>query len=435
MVLGVGSFSQGILSVFKENGCNVSTYLTRPYAHFGPQQVGQVFDSSTTPNALEIFDQQKPDLIIPQSIDWAQQPWAPELLRSGIPLLCPTGEALLLERDRDYTRRLCQRLGVPFPKSYFAPTLSDAISILCNDRRGFVIKNPLCSPSSPIHTIVCETAEETETWLPRLDYREGVFLQEFLGRAELGHIALVTGGEIHSLISNQEYKRAFAGNMGIVAGAPLGGLVELDPGDRYGLAKTFLHPLLPWFRETNFHGPVQITAIRTPQGWSALEYNVRLGVTCGPVILRLLKDPFRTLLATARNEPIKIEFHTEKPFACSITLAGQGYPYTELVGPQFPIRIQEKLDCDLWWNEVAERSPNQLYVTGHRIADVVARERTLAASIQKAYANIRRLHCLGSYYRTDIGAPLTCQGHFSALSHPNPEQVGDTITDFSRPSL
>ena len=223
--------------------------------------------------------------------------------------------------------------------------------------------------------------------------------------------------------------------MGIVAGAPLGGLVELDPGDRYGLAKTFLHPLLPWFRETNFHGPVQITAIRTPQGWSALEYNVRLGVTCGPVILRLLKDPFRTLLATARNEPIKIEFHTEKPFACSITLAGQGYPYTELVGPQFPIRIQEELDCDLWWNEVTERSPNQLYVTGHRIADVVARERTLGGSIQKAYANIRRLHCLGSYYRTDIGAPLTCQGHFSALSHPNPDQVGDTITDFSRPSL
>ena len=435
MVLGVGSFSQGILSVFKENGCNVSTYLTRPYAHFGPQQVGQVFDSSTTPNALEIFDQQKPDLIIPQSIDWAQQPWAPELLRSGIPLLCPTGEALLLERDRDYARRLCQRLAVPFPKSYFAPTLGDAISILRNDRRGFVIKNPLCSPSSPIHTIVCETAEETETWLPQLDYREGVFLQEFLGRAELGHIALVTGGEIHSLISNQEYKRAFAGNMGIVAGAPLGGLVELDPEDRYGLAKTFLHPLLPWFRETNFHGPVQITAIRTPQGWSALEYNVRLGVTCGPVILRLLKDPFRTLLATARNEPIKIEFHTEKPFACSITLAGQGYPYTELVGPQFPIRIQEELDCDLWWNEVTERSPNQLYVTGHRIADVVARERTLGGSIQKAYANIRRLHCLGSYYRTDIGAPLTCQGHFSALSHPNPDQVGDTITDFSRPSL
>ena len=72
---------------------------------------------------------------------------------------------------------------------------------------------------------------------------EGIFLQEYLGRAEAGHIALVSGGEIYSLVTNQEYKRAFNGNMGIVAGAPLGGLVEQDPGDKYGLARDLLHPL------------------------------------------------------------------------------------------------------------------------------------------------------------------------------------------------
>ena len=42
-------------------------------------------------------------------------------------------------------------------------------------------------------------------------------MQEYLGRAEGGHIALVSGGEIHSLFTNQEYKYAFNGNMGIVA--------------------------------------------------------------------------------------------------------------------------------------------------------------------------------------------------------------------------
>ena len=62
-----------------------------------------------------------------------------------------------------------------------------------------------------------------------INYAEGVFLQEYLGRAEAGHIALVSGGEIHSLVTNQEYKRAFAGNLGVVAGAPLGGLVRKRP--------------------------------------------------------------------------------------------------------------------------------------------------------------------------------------------------------------
>ena len=49
--------------------------------------------------------------------------------------------------------------------------------------------------------------------------------------------------------------------MGIVAGAPMGGLVEADPDDRYGLAAALLHPLKPWFAETGYTGPIQATGI------------------------------------------------------------------------------------------------------------------------------------------------------------------------------
>ena len=108
---------------------------------------------------------------------------------------------------------------------------------MARDPRPYVIKNPLCSPTSPVHTIVCESAADTERWLERVDYSEGIFLQEYMGRAEAGHIAVVSNGELHSLVTNQECKRAFTGNMGIVAGAPLGGLVENDPDDCYGLAR------------------------------------------------------------------------------------------------------------------------------------------------------------------------------------------------------
>ena len=119
----------------------------------------------------------------------------------------------------------------------------------------FVIKNPLCSPTSPIHTILCETVDDTRAWLRHVNYAEGVFLQEYLGRAEAGHIALVSGGEIYSLVTNQEYKYAFNGNQGIVAGAPLGGLVERDENDKYGLARELIHPLLPWLREGELPRP------------------------------------------------------------------------------------------------------------------------------------------------------------------------------------
>ena len=142
----------------------------------------------------------------------------------------------------------------------------EAERILAKNPQPFVIKNPLCSPTSPIHTILCETVADTRAWLRHVNYAEGVFLQEYLGRAEAGHIALVSGGEIHSLVTNQEYKYAFNGNLGIVAGAPLGGLVERDENDKYGLARELLHPLLPWFRKVNYHGPIQVTAIKTSVG-------------------------------------------------------------------------------------------------------------------------------------------------------------------------
>ena len=44
--------------------------------------------------------------------------------------------------------------------------------------------------------------------------------------------------------------------------------------------------------------------------------------------------------------------------------------------------------------------------TGHRIADVIALAPKLDAAIAKAYANIRKLRVVGSYFRTDVGQSL-----------------------------
>jgi phosphoribosylamine-glycine ligase len=358
------------------------------------------------PDLLPLIKKHKVGLVIPMSIDWAAKPWAQRLVDSGVPIFCPTGQALEIERERDLARRLCEEFQIPFPRAFWAKDRKEAEKIVARERCAFVIKNPLCGPFSPIHTIVCETAEETRAWLPRLDHRDGVFLQEYLGRAEAGHIAFVAGGEVYSVVTNQEYKRAFNGNQGVVAGAPLGGLVEQDPNDKYGLARALLHPLRPWFRKTNFQGPIQVTAIKREGRWFVVEYNVRIGVTSGAMILRMLRDPLDTLEKVARNEPPGVlKFHPGRRFGCSITLAGYGYPYTQVNGPELPIQAAFSGDCDVWWNEV-RRDGKELTATGHRIADVVAIARDLNAAISRAYRQIEKIRCLASYYRTDVGSSL-----------------------------
>jgi len=431
MILGVGSFAHSIGTALADAGANVSTYLTRNYGHYSPALAGEIFTRDTFPSPMPLIRERKIDVVIPQSIDWAQSPWAADLIKSGVGIFSPTGEAMRIERERDFARELCARFKIRFPKAFVASNRIEAEKILAAHPQPFVIKNPLCSPTSPVHTILCETVADTRAWLRQVNYAEGVFLQEYLGRAEAGHIALVSGGEIYSLVTNQEYKYAFNGNQGIVAGAPLGGLVERDENDKYGLARELLHPLLPWLRKVNYHGPIQVTAIKcdgrdalprvradqqvSPTKhsgqWHVIEYNIRIGVTSGPMILRMLKNPVETILQTARNEKLDLQFNDRLNFGCSLTLAGYGYPFTQVRGPQLPLEVDGKFDCDVWWNEVARGAEGNLIATGHRIADVIALAPKLDAAIAKAYANIRKIRVVGSYFRTDVGQSLWPPGN------------------------
>jgi phosphoribosylamine-glycine ligase len=411
LILGVGSFAHSIVTALADAGANVSTYLTRNYGHYSPALAGEIFTRDTFPSPMPLIRERKIDVVIPQSIDWAQSPWAADLIKSGVGIFSPTGEAMRIERERDFARELCARFKIRFPKAFVASNRIEAEKILAAHPQPFVIKNPLCSPTSPVHTILCETVADTRAWLRQVNYAEGVFLQEYLGRAEAGHIALVSGGEIHSLVTNQEYKYAHNGNLGIVAGAPLGGLVERDENDKYGLARELIHPLKPWLLEAKFNGPLQVTAIKRAGKWHVIEYNIRIGVTSGPMILRMLKNPVEVVLKTARNEKLKLQFDDKLNFGCSLTLAGYGYPFTQVRGPQLPLEVDGKFDCDVWWNEVARGAEGNLIATGHRIADVIALAPKLDAAIAKAYANIRKIRVVGSYFRTDVGQSLWPPGN------------------------
>ena len=165
----------------------------------------------------------------------------------------------------------------------------------------------------------------------------------------------------------------------------------------------------------------------TKQGnWHVIEYNIRIGVTSGPMILRMLKNPVETLLRTTRNEKLDPPFGvppsggsrrrplkggTPNQFGCSLTLAGYGYPFTQVRGPHLPLEVDGKFDCDVWWNEVARGADGNLIATGHRIADVIALAPKLDTAIAKAYANIRKIRVVGSYFRTDVGQSLWPPGN------------------------
>ena len=73
MVLGVGSFAHSIGTALADAGAEVSTYLTRNYGHFPPSLVGKTFSRDAFPSPVPLIRENKIEVVIPQSIDWAQQ--------------------------------------------------------------------------------------------------------------------------------------------------------------------------------------------------------------------------------------------------------------------------------------------------------------------------------------------------------------------------
>ena len=112
------------------------------------------------------------------------------------------------------------------------------------------------------------------------------------------------------------------------------------------------------------------------------------------------------MVRTASNESLTPRFRDGLKFGCSLTLAGYGYPFTQVRGPRLPLEVAGAFDTDVWWNEVDREADGRLVATGQRIADVNALAPRLPAAIAKAYRNIRKLRVVGSYYRTDVGQSL-----------------------------
>jgi len=165
-------------------------------------------------------------------------------------------------------------------------------TILDRHPQPFVLKNPFCSPTSPIHTILCETLADTRSWLNQVDYAEGVFLQEYLGRCEAGHIALVSGGEIIRSSPTRNIS------------APSRATWELWPARRWaGWSKRTLAQVrvgarvccircCPGSARSKYHGPIQVTAVRRRTNGTLIEYNIRIGVTSGAMLLRIWRTPW-----------------------------------------------------------------------------------------------------------------------------------------------
>ena len=136
LVLGVGAFAHAVQSILKEDGAETACYLTRSYAHYGPKTMGQTWKSEEHPSPLPIIKKFKPDIIIPQSVAWADQFWSKELVSQGWPIFSPINNAMEIEISRKKSSELCRKYGISIPIFHQVSNRFEAQKLMKKDPRA-----------------------------------------------------------------------------------------------------------------------------------------------------------------------------------------------------------------------------------------------------------------------------------------------------------
>jgi phosphoribosylamine---glycine ligase len=161
-------------------------------------------------------------------------------------------------------------------------------------------------------------------------------------------------------------------------------------------------------KTTGFTGFLYAGLMMTADGPSVLEFNVRLGdPETQPLMMRLGSDWGEVLMASARASLPARELEWSPEPATCVVLASGGYPGPLAIGKK--ITGLEHFDGAgsrhaVVFHAGTKQEGNNIVTSGGRVLGVAATGTTLHASIENAYAAVRRIHFDGMHYRTDIGA-------------------------------
>lgn len=345
------------------------------------------------------------DYLYPTSINWRDFIDETFLKAHDVKILAANQDALAIEKDRFFAKTLCDTYNVPFVDSYVFTNQNKALNFIKKNPAAYVIKNKYSSPISKIKTTVCISYEQTLSLLKQTDCSDGVFLQKYAGDNEAGHTVFINHGNIYALCTNQEYKKLYTGNLGETLSTPMGGLIEIDQSDRYKLVSQLIEPLKPWFKKVNYCGPLQVTAIKNNKLWQVLEYNTRLGVSSGPMIMLSIDNFFNTFKNMYLNQAFDIKITPNKTYSCLLHIVSHQYPNKN---QQFHYPIQKTIhpDCAYFWEDIVQKTDSMHAQQGHSIVNIVTSDNNLNHCLDKIYNYAKDIQSYGSFYRTDIGKTL-----------------------------
>ncbi|MDR2711692.1 MAG: phosphoribosylamine--glycine ligase [Clostridiales bacterium] len=334
------------------------------------------------------------------------------LEKNGKLVFGPSRLAAQLESSKEFAKTLMKEAKIPTAAYQAFSDPDRAEAYIKAQKLPLVIKADGLAAGKGV--VVAQTIDEAVAAV--YDMLEGgafgaagrrVLIEEFLEGQEVSVLAFCDGKQIVPLVSSQDHKRAFDGDLG----PNTGGMGAFSPAVGYtqDLARRVEQEILAptvammahWGRP--YKGVLYAGLMLTEEGPKVLEYNVRFGDPETQALLLCLKtDLLEIIQAVLAGRLSEIEIIWRKEAAACVVLAAEGYP-----GAYAKNRVinglaeAQALGVEIFHAGTA-RKKGQILTAGGRVLALAALGEDITQAAAKAYQAAELIHFEGCFYRKDI---------------------------------
>ena len=329
---------------------------------------------------------------------------------AGLPCFGPRKNAAIIEGSKIFSKNLMKKYGIPTAAYEVFTEMDKALDYLKDAPIPTVIKADGLALGKGVVIAMTrdEAIEAVRSMMEDKMFGESgskIVIEEFLTGPEVSVLSFTDGNVVVPMVSSMDHKRAKDNDEGLNTGGM--GTIAPNPYYTADIAQRCTNEIfLPTMNAMNsegrtFRGCLYFGLMLTPNGPKVIEYNCRFGDPETQVVLPLLEsDLFDIMQACANGTLANTEVKFSDGCACCVIMASVGYPQKYSSG--FEITVDADCEAEVYVAG-AKLEGGKMLSAGGRVLGVTATASDLKGAIDKAYANVPKVHFENAYYRHDIG--------------------------------
>jgi phosphoribosylamine---glycine ligase len=340
---------------------------------------------------------------------------ADELADRGLRVFGPSRPAARVEGSKSWARELCERHGIPQPRSRSFTSVEPAVEFLDSLEPPYVVKADGLAGGKGV--AIAKSREDAVRALEACllerafgDAGTRVLVEEFVSGREVSVIAVTDGHDVAPLALAQDYKRAGDEDTGPNTGGmgAYSPVSWVDEATRVSVVRDVVERVVRALADegTPYRGALYAGMMMTADGPKLLEFNCRLGDPETEAILPRLSSDLAELLMACVDGDLASHGPEWVPDACvTVVLASGGYPGAHRTGLQIDgLGAAGSLPGVFPFHAGTAARDGRVLTAGGRVLAISALGPTMAAARERAYEACSMVSFQDMQYRTDIAA-------------------------------